>query len=429
MQNLFHDSRLIPLAERIRPKTISEYFGQEELTGEGRVVRMMIEKNLPFSMILWGEPGCGKTTLAGIIAESLDIDFHFLSAISCGVSEVRNVIQIGKKNKAAGSKTLLFLDEIHRFNKSQQDSVLSAVENGDIILIGATTENPSFSVISPLLSRTRVIKLKKHSRDSLKKILNKAITEDEIISKIKIEFNGAEDELIDSSNGDARRMLNILETAALTSKDSIITSEILKEAVKEVYSIYDKKGDNHYDSISAFIKSMRGSDPDAAVLYLAKMISAGEDPMFIARRMVIFASEDIGNASPTALSIALSALNAVEKIGMPESRIILSQCACFLASSPKSNASYAAINKALEIVESNNVEIPYHLRNAPTSLMREMGNSKGYKYPHDYPGSFVKEKYLPDSVSDLVLYNPTENGSEKNIKERLRVLWPERFER
>ena len=429
MQNLFHDSRLIPLAERIRPKTISEYFGQEELTGEGRVVRMMIEKNLPFSMILWGEPGCGKTTLAGIIAESLDIDFHFLSAISCGVSEVRNVIQIGKKNKAAGSKTLLFLDEIHRFNKSQQDSVLSAVENGDIILIGATTENPSFSVISPLLSRTRVIKLKKHSRDSLKKILNKAITEDEIISKIKIEFNGAEDELIDSSNGDARRMLNILETAALTSKDSIITSEILKEAVKEVYSIYDKKGDNHYDSISAFIKSMRGSDPDAAVLYLAKMISAGEYPMFIARRMVIFASEDIGNASPTALSIALSALNAVEKIGMPESRIILSQCACFLASSPKSNASYAAINKALEIVESNNVEIPYHLRNAPTSLMREMGNSIGYKYPHDYPGSFVKEKYLPDSVSDLVLYNPTENGSEKNIKERLRVLWPERFER
>ncbi|HOF33127.1 MAG TPA: replication-associated recombination protein A [Spirochaetota bacterium] len=429
MQNLFHDSRLIPLAERIRPKTISEYFGQEELTGEGRVVRMMIEKNLPFSMILWGEPGCGKTTLAGIIAESLDIEFHFLSAISCGVSEVRNVIQLGKKNKAAGSKTLLFLDEIHRFNKSQQDSVLSAVENGDIILIGATTENPSFSVISPLLSRTRVIKLKKHSRDSLKKILNKAITEDEIISKIKIEFNGAEDELIDSSNGDARRMLNILETAALTSKDSIITSEILKEAVKEVYSIYDKKGDNHYDSISAFIKSMRGSDPDAAVLYLAKMISAGEDPMFIARRMVIFASEDIGNASPTALSIALSALNAVEKIGMPESRIILSQCACFLASSPKSNASYAAINKALEIVESNNVEIPYHLRNAPTSLMREMGNSIGYKYPHDYPGSFVKEKYLPDSVSDLVLYNPTENGSEKNIKERLRVLWPERFER
>ncbi|HPJ13671.1 MAG TPA: replication-associated recombination protein A [Spirochaetota bacterium] len=429
MQNLFHDSRLIPLAERIRPKTISEYFGQEELTGEGRVVRMMIEKNLPFSMILWGEPGCGKTTLAGIIAESLDIEFHFLSAISCGVSEVRNVIQLGKKNKAAGSKTLLFLDEIHRFNKSQQDSVLSAVENGDIILIGATTENPSFSVISPLLSRTRVIKLKKHSRDSLKKILNKAITEDDILSKIKIEFDGAEDELIDSSNGDARRMLNILETAALTSKDSIITSEILKEAVKEVYSIYDKKGDNHYDSISAFIKSMRGSDPDAAVLYLAKMIAAGEDPMFIARRMVIFASEDIGNASPTALSIALSALNAVEKIGMPESRIILSQCACFLASSPKSNASYAAINKALEFVESNSIEIPYHLRNAPTSLMREMGNSKGYKYPHDYPGSFVKEKYLPDNASDLVLYNPTENGSEKNIKERLKVLWPERFER
>ncbi|HOH37347.1 MAG TPA: replication-associated recombination protein A [Spirochaetota bacterium] len=429
MQNLFHDSRLIPLAERIRPKTISEYFGQEELTGEGRVVRMMIEKNLPFSMILWGEPGCGKTTLAGIIAESLDIEFHFLSAISCGVSEVRNVIQLGKKNKAAGSKTLLFLDEIHRFNKSQQDSVLSAVENGDIILIGATTENPSFSVISPLLSRTRVIKLKKHSRDSLKKILNKAITEDDILSKIKIEFDGAEDELIDSSNGDARRMLNILETAALTSKDSIITSEILKEAVKEVYSIYDKKGDNHYDSISAFIKSMRGSDPDAAVLYLAKMIAAGEDPMFIARRMVIFASEDIGNASPTALSIALSALNAVEKIGMPESRIILSQCACFLASSPKSNASYIAINKALEFVESNSFEIPYHLRNAPTSLMREMGNSKGYKYPHDYPGSFVKEKYLPDNVSDLALYNPTENGSEKNIKERLRILWPERFER
>jgi len=224
-------------------------------------------------------------------------------------------------------------------------------------------------------------------------------------------------------------MLNILETAALTAKDSIITSEILKEAVKEVYSIYDKKGDNHYDSISAFIKSMRGSDPDAAVLYLAKMISAGEDPMFIARRMVIFASEDIGNASPTALSIALSALNAVEKIGMPESRIILSQCACFLASSPKSNASYAAINKALEFVELNSIEIPYHLRNAPTSLMREMGNSKGYKYPHDYPGSFVKEKYLPDSASDLVLYNPTENGSEKNIKDRLKVLWPERFER
>ncbi|MBP7901343.1 MAG: replication-associated recombination protein A [Spirochaetes bacterium] len=429
MQNLFHDSRLIPLAERIRPKTISDYFGQDELTGEGKVIRMMIEKNLPFSMILWGEPGCGKTTLAGIIAESLDIEFHFLSAISCGVSEVRNVIQLGKKNKASGSKTLLFLDEIHRFNKSQQDSVLSAVENGDIILIGATTENPSFSVISPLLSRTRVIKLKKHSRESLKKILNKAINEDELISKIKIEFDGAEDELIESSNGDARRMLNILETAALTSKDSLITAEILKEAVKEVYSIYDKKGDNHYDSISAFIKSMRGSDPDAAVLYLAKMIASGEDPMFIARRMVIFASEDIGNASPTALSIALAALNAVEKIGMPESRIILSQCACFLASSPKSNASYVAINKALELAEANMIEVPLHLRNAPTSLMREMGNSKGYKYPHDYPGSFIKEKYLPENMADLVLYNPTENGSEKNIKERLRVLWPERFER
>ena len=427
MQNIFQDSKLIPLAERIRPKNLLDYFGQEDLTSEGKVIRMMLEKGMPFSMILWGEPGCGKTTLAGIIADSLAIETHFLSAISCGVAEVRNVISHGRKNKAQGGKTLLFLDEIHRFNKSQQDSVLSAVENGDIILIGATTENPSFSVIAPLLSRTRVIKLKKHTEKSLRNIMQKALTEDEILSPMNLSFAECSDDLIAASGGDARRMLNILETAALTSRNSVITPDILKEAVKEVYSIYDKKGDNHYDCISAFIKSMRGSDPDAALLYLAKMIVSGEDPMFLARRMVIFASEDIGNASPNALSIAVSALTAVEKIGMPEARIVLAQCAVFLASSPKSNASYSALNKAMQIAENENIDIPLHLRNAPTDLMKKMGYSSGYKYPHDYQGSFVKEKYLPDNLSNICLYLPTENGSEKNIKERLKIFWPDRF--
>lgn len=423
-----NNSSITPLAERCRPVTLNDYIGQEHITGEGKLVRNLIKNGKPFSMILWGDPGTGKTTLARIIAESCEIEYHYLSAVSAGVADVRKVIASGEKNRRAGLQTLLFLDEIHRFNKAQQDAVLGAVESGDIVLIGATTENPSFSVISPLLSRARVLKLNRLSDDSLKKILQNAIDHDPVLKKRDLQFeDGVKEALTLIGNGDARRMLNVLEVASFISGSGSVTADAVEEAFENTMIYYDRKGDRHYDTISAFIKSMRGSDPDGAVYYLSKMILAGEDPEFIARRMVIFASEDIGNAAPNALSMAVTALTAVKNIGMPESEIILSQCVLFLASSPKSNASYKAIKDAKAAAEADNREVPMHLRNAPSELMKKSGYGKGYKYPHDYDGSFVDENYLPADLKGTVFYRPTSNGSEKVLKERLEKLWPLRY--
>ncbi len=423
-----NNSSITPLAERCRPVSLDDYIGQEHITGHGKLVRNMLKSGKAFSMILWGDPGTGKTTLAKIIAENCEMEYHYLSAVSAGVADVRKVIASGEKNRRAGLQTLLFLDEIHRFNKAQQDAVLGAVESGDIVLIGATTENPSFSVISPLLSRARVLKLNRLSGDSLIKILQNAIDHDPILKERNIAFDeGVKENLTLLGNGDARRMLNLLEVACFISGSGPVTADAVKEAFENTMIYYDRKGDRHYDTISAFIKSMRGSDPDAAVYYLSKMILAGEDPEFIARRMVIFASEDIGNAAPNALSMAVTTFTAVKNIGMPESEIILSQCAVFLASSPKSNASYRAIKEAKAVAESDNREIPLHLRNAPTDLMRKSGYGKGYKYPHDYEGSFVDENYLPPDLNGKVFYRPTDHGSEKVLKERLEKLWPSKY--
>jgi putative ATPase len=423
------DPTLTPLAERMRPHTIDEYVGQEHLLGKGRIVRIMLEQKSPFSMILWGDPGCGKTTIAMLIASELEMESHFLSAVSSGVADVRKVIEIGRSNRMSGVKTLLFIDEIHRFNKAQQDAVLGAVEAGDVILIGATTENPSFSIISPLLSRSRVLKLNPLNDIDLEKIIEGALAKDPVISKKNISFkDGVREKAIMLAQGDARRLLNIIEISSMISSDGTVTDEVLKEALKETFANYDKTGDKHYDTISAFIKSMRGSDPDAAVYYLARMIDGGEDPVFIARRMIIFASEDVGNASPHALPIAVACLTAVQNIGMPEAQIIMSQCATFLAASPKSNASCTAIGKALSSVRDGGVhEIPLHIRNAPTDLMEKIGYGKGYKYPHNYSGHFVKEQYLPDTIKNMVFYEPTDQGSESAIKQRLSSLWPERY--
>jgi putative ATPase len=422
------DRPLTPLAERMRPSTPEEYVGQSHLMGPGRVVRIMLEKKTPFSIMLWGDPGCGKTTLARMIAEHLNMDAHYLSAISSGVAEVRKVIERGRQNRAMGVPTLLFIDEIHRFNKAQQDAVLGAVEAGDVILIGATTENPSFSIISPLLSRTRVLKLYPLNVEDLDRIIITAIEKDEFLrtKNVSIE-NGAREKAVLLSQGDARRLLNLVELAAMLSDDGRITDDILKEALKEVSVNYDRAGDRHYDTISAFIKSVRGSDPDAAVYYLARMIEGGEDPVFLARRMIILASEDVGNASPQALPIAVAALTAVQNIGMPEARIVLAQCATFLASSPKSNAAYMAMSKAMEAAKESQVQIPLHIRNAPTQLMSSMGYGRGYRYPHDFEGHFVKEQYLPDEIKNNVFYEPSDQGSEAQIRQRLERLWPEKY--
>ncbi len=422
---------LSPLADRCRPRTIEEFIGQEHLLSEHKILKTIIDKGTAFSLILWGEPGSGKTTLARLIASYCKLDSHFLSAISAGVADVRKVIEKGKENRQKGSQTLLFLDEIHRFNKAQQDSVLGSVESGDIILIGATTENPSFNVISPLLSRTRVLKLSRLSEKNLLKILNQALRNDDILKEGNARFSDekVKDKLVAISNGDARRMLNILETAFTLTPDGLITTDHLEEAVRNSMLYYDRAGDRHYDAISAFIKSLRGSDPDAAIYYLARMILAGEDPVFIARRMVIFASEDIGNAAPNAITLAVSVMTATQNIGLPEARIILSQCATFLASAPKSNASYLAIDGAMAAAKDSNYEIPFHIRNAPTELMKSLGYHKGYKYPHDYDRHFVKEVYLPAELKDQVFYNPSEEGGEKAIRDRLKSLWPERYKK
>lgn len=417
-----------PLAERCRPESLEEFIGQSHLLGKGKVLSAVFEKKSPFSMILWGDPGTGKTTIARLIGQCCSMDSYFLSAISSGVRDVREVLDKGRENRENGIQTLLTIDEIHRFNKAQQDAVLGAVESGDVVLIGATTENPSFQVISPLLSRTRVIKLQKLRDNDLSDILNQALSKDIELKDKHVEFdNGVRDKLIGISQGDARRMLNILEEALLMSSDYRITGDILDEAIRDTSVYYDRAGDRHYDTISAFIKSIRGSDPDAAVFYLAWMLEGGEDPEFIARRMVILASEDIGNASPNALTIATSAFMAVKNIGMPEAEIILSQCAAFLASSPKSNASYIAVSEAKEELRKETYEIPMHLRNAPTKLMKNMGYSKGYQYPHNFDGHFIDVNYLPEKIKDRVFYRPSSEGSEKNILDRLKKLWPRKY--
>ncbi|MCL6097972.1 MAG: replication-associated recombination protein A [Bacteroidetes bacterium] len=415
-----------PLAERCRPKTLDEFQGQEKLVGEGKPLRSMIESDSLSSIILWGPPGTGKTTLAKIISETTDSEFYQINAVSSGVKDIRQIIEIAKSNLEHFKKTILFIDEIHRFNKAQQDALLSSVENGEIILIGATTENPSFEVIPALRSRVRIFVLEELSKNDLQNILNFALSKDEFLKGLSIELADP-DYLIFISGGDARIMLNILEASIAQEIDKekiVITKEIIENVIQRKNILYDKAGEEHYNIISAFIKSLRGSDPDAAVYWMARMLEGGEDPLFIARRMVVLASEDIGNASPNALLLAEATFSAVDKIGMPEARIILSQCAIYLASSPKSNASYMAVDNALSDVKNlPQYQVPLHLRNAPTKLMKELGYGKEYRYPHSFDNNFLKENYLPEELKDKQYYLPSENGNEKSIKERLKNLW------
>lgn len=416
----------VPLAERIRPKTISEFVGQSHLLGEGKPIRLMIENDTLSSFILWGPPGSGKTTIARIIANQTKSEFFSLNAVSSGVKDVRNVIELAEQNKIIGKRTILFIDEIHRFNKAQQDALLHSIESGLLILIGATTENPSFEVIPALRSRARLFVLNELSKEDLIKIIEFALTKDEFLSSLNIKTIDKEF-LIYLSGGDARILLNILEAAAIQEMNKTeinLSKEIFENIVQRKNIIYDKAGEEHYNIISAFIKSIRGSDPDAALYWLARMLEGGEDPLFIARRLLILASEDIGNASPNALVLAEAAFSAVDKIGMPEARIILAQCVTYLASAPKSNASYIGIEKALEEVRKNPLaKVPLHLRNAPTKLMKELGYGSDYKYAHDFQNHFVEENYLPDELAGKQFYLPTEQGQEKKIKEWLKSLW------
>lgn len=416
----------VPLAERIRPKTLEEFQGQGSLLGTGKPLRLMIENDTLSSMILWGPPGSGKTTLAKIIAEHTNAEFHQINAVSSGVKDIRTVIEIARQNQSLNKRTILFIDEIHRFNKAQQDALLNSVETGLIILVGATTENPSFEVIPALRSRARTYVLEELSKENLESIITSALEKDSFLSELNIELKDKEF-LIYLSGGDARSLLNILEAAVIHESGTdpvVISKEILEDIVQKKNIIYDKGGEEHYNVISAFIKSVRGSDPDAALYWLARMIEGGEDPLFIARRLVILAAEDIGNASPNGLVLAEAAFEAVDKIGMPEARIILAQCTTYLASSPKSNAAYLGINKALQDVKNKPLySVPLHLRNAPTKLMKDIGYGKEYKYPHDYDNNFIPENYLPEELKNSQFYSPTENGQEKNLKDRLKFLW------
>ncbi|HMU42421.1 MAG TPA: replication-associated recombination protein A [Ignavibacteriaceae bacterium] len=418
-----------PLAERVRPKKLEDFKGQQEILGKGKPIRLMIENDTLSSFILWGPPGSGKTTIAKIIAEKTGAEFFQLNAVSSGVKDIRSVIERSIENKNHHKRTILFIDEIHRFNKAQQDALLNSVESGSLILIGATTENPSFEVIPALRSRARVFVLHELTKEELTQILNNAIGNDEFLSHLKIEEVDNEF-LIYLSGGDARAMLTILEAAVvqeLNSEHIKVSKEVLENVVQKKNILYDKAGEEHYNIISAFIKSIRGSDPDAALYWMARMLEGGEDPLFIARRMIVLASEDIGNASPNALVLAEAVFSAVEKIGMPEARIILAQCVTYLASSPKSNSSYQAIEGALAEVRNGNLHpVPLHLRNAPTTLMKNLSYGKDYKYAHNFENHFVEDNYFPKELEGKQFYLPTENGQEKKIKEWLKFLWKKR---
>ncbi|HXS58080.1 MAG TPA: replication-associated recombination protein A [Hanamia sp.] len=421
----------IPLAERLRPSNLEHLIGQDHLTGKGSILQNALANGSIPSMILWGPPGVGKTTIANIIARTLNVPFYTLSAISAGVKDVREVIEKARHEQNA----ILFIDEIHRFNKGQQDALLSAVEKGIITLIGATTENPSFEVNSALLSRCQVYILKSLKKEGLIALINHAIREDVILSKLSINIKETE-AIINLSGGDGRKLLNLLElvinqqlsTADKDSEEILVTDDLVIKAAQQKVALYDKKGEQHYDIISAFIKSIRGSDPNAAVYWMARMIEGGEDVKFIARRMVILASEDIGNANPTALVLATNTFQAVNMIGYPESRIILSQCATYLASSPKSNASYEAIGKAQALVKQyGDLPVPLAIRNAPTKLMKKLDYGKDYQYAHSYENNFANMEFLPEEIKNSVLYNPGKNAREEELRRFLRERWKEKY--
>ena len=426
---------LPPLPERLRPNSLDEFVGQKHLIGEGSILRTMIEKDNLSSFILWGPPGTGKTTLANIVANTLKRDFSTLSAVNAGVKEVREVIEKAKAANLFSSNKgspILFIDEIHRFSKSQQDALLGAVEEGTIILIGATTENPSFEVITPLLSRCQVFVLKSLEVDDLNLILNRAISKDEILKNRNIKINETE-AIFRFSGGDARKLLNILEIVVGASPDPnniLIDNKIVTDCLQENIAIYDKGGELHYDIISAFIKSIRGSDPNAAVYYLARMLNGGEDPLFIARRLCILAAEDIGLANPNALLLANACFQVVHNIGMPEAKIPLSQVAIYLATSPKSNSAYLAINEAYALAkETPTAPVPLHLRNAPTKLMEELGYSEGYKYAHNFQGNFIDQEFMPEELTGRCLYQPGDNKREEETLRLLEYLWPKYYKK
>ncbi len=418
-----------PLAERLRPHTLDDYIGQQHLVGEGAVLRRMIDAGRISSFILWGPPGVGKTTLAQIIANRLDTPFYTLSAVTSGVKDVRDVIEKAQKGRFFNAASpILFIDEIHRFSKSQQDSLLGAVERGIVTLIGATTENPSFEVIRPLLSRCQLYVLKSLEKDDLLKLLHRAVTTDVILKERHIELKQT-DALLRFSGGDARKLLNILELVVeAESGEVIITDELVVSRLQQNPLAYDKDGEMHYDIISAFIKSIRGSDPDAAIYWLARMIEGGEDPKFIARRLVISAAEDIGLANPNALLLANTAFDVIQKIGWPEGRIPLAEATVYLATSPKSNSAYLAIDSALQLVrQTGNQPVPLPIRNAPTQLMKELGYHDGYKYPHDFPGHFTPQQYMPDDLQNERIWHAQHTPSEQKLYERMLAYWGDRY--